>query len=79
VYSSVIVEQKYEPAFEPTKRIMAGPRITNEASEEFKRTRKPAPEEVKPLRRDPIVTGQQGKLIKPRDAVNLKLFFKANE
>jgi len=65
----VIVEQKYEPQYEPKIKIWSGPRITNQASEEFKRTRKPAPEEVKPPRRDPIVAGETGKLIKPRDRV----------
>jgi len=67
-----ICGQKEE--FKPTKRILTSVRHMMSPEEVEKRARKPAPAEVLPLRRDPIVTGEQGKLVVPRDRVNLLIF-----
>ncbi len=58
----------------PTKRIMTSVRHLMSPDEVEKRARKPAPAEVLPLRRDPICTGEQGRLVVPRDRVYSQIF-----
>jgi len=53
--------------FKPTKRILTGVRAALSPEDVIKKARKPAPAESMPLRRDPICTGEEGKLIVPRD------------